>query len=103
MKLTHDELEFLCASAREAWEPACYELPAHRVQLAHGVAGAKLILFIKAWTESEARRIKRFSPPPSTRNPAGRGPRPGTSPVVWQKRASGEHIGKEGKGRRTAK
>ena len=38
MKLTHDEVEFLSASAREEWEPACYEMPAHRLQLAHGVA-----------------------------------------------------------------
>ncbi len=52
MKLTNDELEFLSACARE-WEPACYEMPAHRLQLAHGVAGAQLILSIKAWTESE--------------------------------------------------
>ena len=56
MKLTHDELEFLSAWAREEWEPACYELPAHRLQLAHGVAGAQLILFIKAWTESEDKK-----------------------------------------------
>ena len=56
MKLTHDELEFLCASAREEWEPACYELPAHRLQLAHGVAGAQLIVLIKAWTEGEGKK-----------------------------------------------
>ena len=56
MKLTHDELEFLSAWAREEWEPACYELPAHRLQLAHGVAGAQLILFIKAWTEGEGKK-----------------------------------------------
>jgi hypothetical protein len=31
-------------------------LPAHRLQLAHGVAGAQLILFIKAWTESEGKK-----------------------------------------------
>ena len=35
MRLTHDELEFLSAWAREEWEPACYRLPAHRLQLAH--------------------------------------------------------------------
>ena len=56
MTLTHDELEFLSAWAREEWEPACYELPAHRLQLAHGVAGAHLIMFIKAWTEAEGRK-----------------------------------------------
>jgi hypothetical protein len=56
MKLTHDELEFLSAWAREEWEPACYELPAHRLQLAHGVTGAELIAFIKAWTEGEGKK-----------------------------------------------
>ncbi len=56
MRLTHEELEFLSAWAREEWEPACYELPAHRLQLVHGVAGAQLILFIKAWTEIEGKK-----------------------------------------------
>jgi hypothetical protein len=56
MKLTHDELEFLSAWAREEWEPACYELPAHRLQLAHGVAGGQLILMIKAWTQAEGKK-----------------------------------------------
>lgn len=56
MKLTHDELEFLATWAREEWEPACYALPAHRLQLAHGVAGAHLIALIKAWTESEGKK-----------------------------------------------
>jgi hypothetical protein len=56
MKLTHDELEFLSAWAREEWEPACYELPAHRLQLAHGVPAAHLITFIKAWTEAEGKK-----------------------------------------------
>lgn len=56
MTLTADELEFLSAWAREEWEPACYQLPAHRLQLAHGVAGAEFIPFIKAWTESEGKR-----------------------------------------------
>jgi hypothetical protein len=53
MKLTANELEFLAAWAREEWEPACYRLPAHRLQLAHGVSGASLIVLIKAWTRSE--------------------------------------------------
>jgi hypothetical protein len=56
MKLTHDELEFLSAWAREEWEPACYRLLAHRLQLPHGVSGAQLIVFIKAWTEGEAKK-----------------------------------------------
>ena len=53
MKLTQEELEFLSAWAREEWEPACYDLPAHRLQLSHGVSGAQLIEFIKAWTVEE--------------------------------------------------
>ena len=56
MKLTHDELEFLSAWAREEWEPACYQMPCHRLQLAHRVPGAELIVFIKAWTEDEGKK-----------------------------------------------
>jgi hypothetical protein len=56
MKLTQDELEFLSAWAHEEWEPACYQLPAHRLQLAHGVSGAQLVVFIKAWTEGEDKK-----------------------------------------------
>lgn len=56
MKLTRDELEFLSAWAREEWEPACYHLPCHRLQLAHGVRGAHLLTFIKAWTEAEGKK-----------------------------------------------
>jgi hypothetical protein len=56
MKLTNDELEFLSSWAREEWEPACYQLPSHRLQLAHGVSGAQLLVFIKAWTEAEGKK-----------------------------------------------
>lgn len=56
MRLTTSELEFLSAWAREEWEPACYQLPAHRLQLAHGVPGASLIVFIKAWTDAERKK-----------------------------------------------
>jgi hypothetical protein len=56
MKLTHDELEFLAAWAREEWEPACYQLPSHRQQLAHGVSGAQLLAFIKAWAVEEGKK-----------------------------------------------
>jgi hypothetical protein len=56
VKLTPDELEFLAAWAREEWEPACYQLPSHRLQLAHGVSGAQLIVFIKAWAEGEGKK-----------------------------------------------
>jgi hypothetical protein len=55
MKLTQAEIEFLSAWAREEWEPECYQLPAHQLQLAHGVRGACLIDFIKAWTEAEGK------------------------------------------------
>jgi hypothetical protein len=56
MKLSNDEFEFLSAWAREEWEPACYQLPAHRLQLAHRVSGAQLIALIKAWTEGEGKK-----------------------------------------------
>jgi hypothetical protein len=56
MKLTKDELEFLSTWAREEWEPECYQRPAHRLQLAHGVTGADLIALIKAWTRAEGKR-----------------------------------------------
>jgi len=56
MKLTHSELEFLSAWAREEWEPACYQLPAHRLQLAHGVVGASLIVLIKSWASNERKK-----------------------------------------------
>jgi len=56
MKLTLDELAFLSSWAREEWVPACYGLPSHRLQLAHGVAGGHLILLIKAWAESEGKK-----------------------------------------------
>jgi hypothetical protein len=56
MKLTQDELGFLSAWAREEWEPACYQLPAHRLQLAHSVSAAQLIVFIKAWTQGEGKK-----------------------------------------------
>jgi hypothetical protein len=56
VELTQDELEFLSAWTREEWEPACYQLPAHRLQLAHGVAGGQLVSFIKAWTKSEGKK-----------------------------------------------
>jgi hypothetical protein len=56
MKLMPDELEFLSDWAREEWEPACYQLPAHRLQLDHGVSGAQLVVFIKVWTEAEGKK-----------------------------------------------
>jgi hypothetical protein len=56
VNLTQGELEFLSAWAREEWEPACYQLPAHRLQLDHGIAGALLIPFIKVWTENQGKK-----------------------------------------------
>src|SRR5262249_31177845 len=56
MKLTPQEIEFLSAGAREEWEPACYQLPAHRLQLTRGISGGQLIMFIKAWTEGEGKK-----------------------------------------------
>ena len=54
--LTKNELEFLSAWAREEWEPACYQLPAHRLQLTYGVTGASLIALIKASTQAEGKK-----------------------------------------------
>ncbi|MCI0379902.1 MAG: hypothetical protein L0215_20155 [Gemmataceae bacterium] len=56
MKLTTAELEFLSAWAKEEWDPECYQRPAHRLQLAHGVTGAFFIDFIKVWTEAEGKK-----------------------------------------------
>jgi hypothetical protein len=56
MKLTTQELEFVSAWAREEWEPACYQMPAHQLQISHGVSGAELIEFIKAWTGEEGKK-----------------------------------------------
>ena len=54
--LTREEVEFLSAWAREEGEPACNQLPAHRLQLGHGVVGAHLLVFIKAWTRAEGKK-----------------------------------------------
>jgi hypothetical protein len=56
MKLTCDELDFLSAWAREEWEPACYRLASHRLQLTHGISAAQLLVFIKAWTAAEGKK-----------------------------------------------
>lgn len=56
MKLTQLELEFLSAWAREEWEPKCYHLPAHRLQVAHHVPGHWFIKLIKAWTKAEKKK-----------------------------------------------
>lgn len=56
MKLTAAEIEFLAAWAREESEARCYGLPAHRLQLSHGVVGALFIDLIKAWTVAEGKK-----------------------------------------------
>jgi hypothetical protein len=94
MKLTRDELEFLSAWAREEWEPACYELPAHRLQLAHGVAGAHLIAFIKAWTEGEGRKDQEILA--ATANPQPSWPWPTAGDFAGRlAEVSREYIGQE--------
>ena len=82
MKLTQDELEFLSAWAREEWEPECYALPAHRLQMAHGVAGAHLITFIKIWTEGEGRKDQEILT--ATANPHPRWPWSATEDFSWR-------------------
>jgi len=69
MNFTQDELDFLSAWAREEWNPACYHLPAHRLALEHGVSGAQLIVFIKAWTEAEGRKDRDILDVGSTSEP----------------------------------
>lgn len=56
MKLTKAEIDYLSAWAREEWETECYRRPAHRLQLAHGVTGAHVIVFIKVWTATEGKK-----------------------------------------------
>ncbi|HEX3313547.1 MAG TPA: hypothetical protein VHR72_01595 [Gemmataceae bacterium] len=56
MMLTNAELAYLSAWANEEQQPACYGLPAHRMQLAHGLSGAQMITLIKAWTEAEGKK-----------------------------------------------
>jgi hypothetical protein len=82
MKLTQDELEFLSAWAREEWEPDCYALPAHRLQMANGVAGAHLITFIKIWTEGEGRRDQEILT--ATPNAPPRWPWSTTEDFAWR-------------------
>lgn len=90
MKLTQEEAEFLSAWAREEWEPACYQLPAHRLQLAHGVSGAQ------PGREVKARRTKRFSIWPRIFNRPGPGPRLTPSAVALPKPVScGQHLNQD--------
>jgi hypothetical protein len=58
MKLTANKLAFLSAWPREEWQPACYSLPAHRLQLSHGVTGAQLFLLIKAGVDGEGMKYQ---------------------------------------------
>ena len=69
MKLTQGEIEFLAAWAREEWEPACYQRPAHQLQLAHGVSGGLFVPFIKAWTKAEGKRDQEILQAADNSNP----------------------------------
>ena len=103
MKLTHDELEFLCASAREEWESACYELPRPSRATGWRFAGAELILFIKAWTESEDKKDQEILA--AALNPQPRWPWSTTGDFAGRLAEASERRthGKEGKGAGTAK
>ncbi len=69
MKLTEAETEFLSAWAKEEWEPACYQRPAHRLHLGHGVSGALFVPFIKAWTKAEGKKDQDILRAAANRNP----------------------------------
>jgi hypothetical protein len=69
MKLTAAEIEFLAAWAREEWEPACYQRPAHQLQLAHGVSGGLFVPFIKAWTKAERKKDQEILQAADNANP----------------------------------
>lgn len=64
------EIEYLSAWAREEWEPDCYHRPAHWLQLAHGVRGAYLIDFIKAWTQAQGKADQAILEAASNPDPA---------------------------------
>src|SRR5947209_5558884 len=70
MKLTSTELEYLSAWAREEWEADCYQRPAHRLQLEHGVVGWQLFTLIKAWTEAEGKGDREIKEAAHNPNPA---------------------------------
>ena len=95
MKLTHDELEFLSAWAREEWEPACYQLPRIASSSLTVCRAPSSSCSSKPGRKARARRIKTLLRPLPTRNPAGPGPRPRILPIVWRKPASGEQVGDE--------
>ena len=56
MSWNADELQFLCAWAREEKAHNPYSLPAHQLQAAHRAKGVTLIRAIKAWARSEGRK-----------------------------------------------
>jgi hypothetical protein len=92
MKLIASELEFLAAWAREEWEPQCYQRPAHRLQLAHGVVGAHLIELIKAWTTANGLKDHAIlgvaANPEPPWPPLGLGPAPRSSKSDYGKRSA---------------
>jgi hypothetical protein len=94
MILTKAELEFLSTWAREEWEPACYQLPAHRLQLAHDVRGAWLGYFIKAWREASGKKDHEITDVPAPSEPSW----PWSSSDEFQRRleqASGRNWSRE--------
>jgi hypothetical protein len=82
VKLTCEELDFLSSWAREEWEPACYQLPSHRLQLRHKVSGGHLLVFIKAWTEEEGKRDQDILSAGADTEP----PWPWSTPEVFESR-----------------
>ena len=56
MQLRPNELEFLCAWAKEEKARDPYALPAHQLQAAHKVRGVVLIRAIKAWARAAGRK-----------------------------------------------
>jgi hypothetical protein len=52
MQLKPNELEFLCAWAREEKAHDPYTLPAHQLQAANKIGGVVLIRAIKAWARA---------------------------------------------------
>jgi hypothetical protein len=56
MRLKSNELEYLCAWAKDEKARDPYLLPAHQQQAAHKVQGQLLIRAIKAWARDAGRK-----------------------------------------------
>ncbi len=70
MTFTQAEIEYLSVWAREEWEPDCYQRPAHKLQLAHGIVGAYVIDLIKAWACTEGRMDQEILEAADNQNPS---------------------------------